>query len=328
MVSIIHSEFSCLLTSHCIWIIDDSAGTTTITVNKWYHAAFVYDYSTSRQSVYLNGFLEGNRTSGVYQGTTGSITIGLIKNSADYPFNGYIDQVSMVARAKTASEILFDAAVVCYYSFDSGSVYDSGPLGLNASVTGVSFASQGRINDAMSFTSANSYLVSGGMTLLGSSYAAYSFAVWIKPTSVMNGVIVYVSKCNTNCASNWCMPFMGFTSTGQIAIQSWSAASGGTIVILTGPTIMTNTWIHVAYSYSSTNGMRLYLNGLLFSSSSAFTYLPSNAPNYIYLGSFPLSTCSAVSTVISTDQFYGLMDEFYLFSREITAADVSGLANP
>ena len=315
-------------TSNCIRMIDDLPGITTITANRWHHAAFVYDYSTSRQTLYLNGLLEGNRTSGFYQGISGPITIGSIKNNLFFPFNGYVDQVSLVTRAKTASEILFDATVVCYYSFDSGSVYDSGSLSLNGSIAGASFTNQGRVNDALLFTSTNSYLMSGGMTMLGTTNRAYSFAVWIKATSVINGVIVYVSKCDTNCASNWCMPFMGLTATGQIAIQSWSATSGGTIVILTGPTIMTNTWIHVAYTYSSTNGMRLYLNGLLYSTSSAFTYLPSNSPNYIYLGSFPLSTCSAASSVISTDQFYGLMDEFYLFSREISAADVSGLANP
>ena len=328
VVSKNHPQLNCLCVLDSILMADDLAGTTIIAVNRWYHVAFVYDYTTSRQSLYLNGILEGSRISGPYQGTTGPITIGLIKNSGDYPFNGYIDQVSLVTRAKSANEVLFDATVVCYYSFDSSSLYDYGPLGLNGSVTSVSFVSMGRVNDAISFTSNNSYFLSGGMTLLGTTSGSYSFAAWIKPTSVTRGVIVYVSKCDTNCASNWCMPFMGFTSTGQIAIQSWSAASGGTLVLLTGPTIVTDTWMHVAHTYSPTNGMRLYLNGLFYSASSAFSYSPGNSPSYIYLGSFPLSTCSAVSSVISTEQFYGLMDEFYLFSREISAADVSRLANP
>ena len=304
-------------------------GTTTITINKWYHAAFVYDYTTSIQSLYLNGLFQGSRTSGLYQGNTGSITIGSIKNPTDYVFNGYVDQVSLVTRAKTASEVLFDATVVCYYPFDSNSSYDSGPLGLNGSVIGLSFASgMGRVKDALLFTTVNSYFLSGGMTLLGTTNASYSLAVWIKPTSVTTGIITSVSKCNNNCALNWCMPFIGFTSTGQIAIQSWSAVNNGTIVILTGPNITPNIWTHIAYTYSPANGMGLYLNGLLYSTSSAFTYSASSSPNYVYLGSFPLATCAAVSSVISTGQFYGFLDEFYHFSREITAVDVSSLANP
>jgi hypothetical protein len=124
------------------------------------------------------------------------------------------------------------------------------------------------------------------------------------------------------------MPFIGFISTSQIAIQSWSSLNGSTIVVLTGPNIVTNSWTHVVHTYSPVNGTRLYLNGLLYSASSAFTYLASNAPNYIYAGSFSLATCGVVSSVTSTKQFYGLLNEFYLFSREITVAEVSNLANP
>jgi hypothetical protein len=79
------------------------------------------------------------------------------------------------------------------------------------------------------------------------------------------------------------MPFIGFTSIGQIAIQSWSAANNGTIVIRTGPNIMKNLWTHVAYTYNTANGMRLYLNGLLYSTSSSFIYLADNSPAYILL---------------------------------------------
>jgi hypothetical protein len=88
--------------------------------NKWYHVAFVYDYSTSTQLLYLNGFLENSRTALPYEGTSGAITIGSQSGLA-YFFNGYIDQVSLVTEAKTASEVLYSATVVCYYSFDSAS---------------------------------------------------------------------------------------------------------------------------------------------------------------------------------------------------------------
>jgi hypothetical protein len=84
------------------------------------------------------------------------------------------------------------------------------------------------------------------MTSLGTTNGSYSLAVWIKSTSVTNGIITYVSKGNNNCASNWCMPFIGLTSTGQIEIQSWSAANNGTIVILTGPNIIQSCEWHVS----------------------------------------------------------------------------------
>jgi hypothetical protein len=67
---------------------------------------------------------------------------------------------------------------------------------------------------------------------------------------VTNGVIVYLSEYDNNCTSNLCLPFIGFTSTSQISIKSWSSLNGSTIVILTGPNIVTNSWTHVVHTYS------------------------------------------------------------------------------
>jgi hypothetical protein len=62
---------------------------------------------------------------------------------------------------------------------------------------GLSLASSmKRVNDGISLTSINSYFLSIEMTLLGTTYESYSLAVWIKQTSITNGVITYVSKYN------------------------------------------------------------------------------------------------------------------------------------
>ena len=116
---------------------DDCSGSTIINVNQWYHFAFVYDYAALTQYIYLNGYLDcQHNTSGPYLGNSGSITIGANNNSyfrgTPSPYwTGYIDQVSYVSRAKTSDEILTDATLVAYYSFDSGSFYDLGPNKIN-----------------------------------------------------------------------------------------------------------------------------------------------------------------------------------------------------
>lgn len=259
---------------------------------------------------------------------SGAITIGTVYNSSNNFFSGYTDQLSLMTRAKNASEVLIDASLVCYYSFDNNSYYDFGPLGLNG--TGVNIApafGSGRVNDAVSFALSSSYFVSGLMTKLGSTSQPYSMSIWLKPTSVSGGTIIQVSRFNYNPAS-WCLAFMGFSSSGQIVIQSWPNMVGIPISLI-GPVLLTNVWTHVVHTYSSCNGIRLYLNGTLFSQSTPFVYVPSGYPTYIYLGSFPLTTCVAqVNNAILLGQYYGLIDEFRLFSREITAADVYSLANP
>ncbi|CAF3890658.1 unnamed protein product [Rotaria sp. Silwood2] len=123
---------------------DNLMSSTIVSVNQWYHFGFVYDYSALTQYVYLNGYLTCTHTSSSpFQTMTGAITIGAINaTGAATPssfWTGYLDQVSYVSKAKTAVEVLDDAILVAYYSFDNGSFYDSGPNGING--TGVSLTS-------------------------------------------------------------------------------------------------------------------------------------------------------------------------------------------
>ncbi|CAF4306615.1 unnamed protein product, partial [Adineta steineri] len=53
---------------------DGVTGTTSLATYTWYHAAFVYDYPSKTQSVYLNGIQDASRVSNEpYLGTSGPI---------------------------------------------------------------------------------------------------------------------------------------------------------------------------------------------------------------------------------------------------------------
>ena len=67
---------------------DDLMDSNVIQANTWYHVAFVYDYPSSTQMIYLNGVLGGNRSSGFYQAMSGAITIGRVGGSS---FPSYFD---------------------------------------------------------------------------------------------------------------------------------------------------------------------------------------------------------------------------------------------
>ena len=114
---------------------NDCWGPTLISINQWYHFAFVYDYAALKQYIYLNGVLEcTHNSSGPFLATTGAITIGAINNTGSTPasfWTGYIDQMSYVSKAKTPTEILADATLVASYSFEGGSFLDSGSNGIN-----------------------------------------------------------------------------------------------------------------------------------------------------------------------------------------------------
>jgi hypothetical protein len=115
---------------------DDCLNNTTfVPINQWHHFAFVYDYSALTQYIYFNGLLICTHTSsGPFLATSAAIIIGAIKRTGttpDYFWTGYIDQMSYISQAKTLAQVLSDATLVAYYSFDNGSFNDLGPNKIN-----------------------------------------------------------------------------------------------------------------------------------------------------------------------------------------------------
>ncbi len=126
---------------------------------------------------------------------------------------------------------------------------------------------------------------------------------------------------------NWCIPFLGFSSSGQIIANVLTSST--TIVSASGPVIQTAPfWTHIAQTWSATNGLRLYING--YSSvnvSNATNYWASGVQNYLTLGTILSGTSCLAGSIQNTGQYIGAIDEFYLYSRELSASEVCQLAS-
>jgi len=120
------------------------------------------------------------------------------------------------------------------------------------------------------------------------------------------------------------LPIIGLTSSYYIVGQSYDHSP----VSVTGPKLPFEAWTHVVTSYSASNGLRLWVNGTLVSSSNPFTYGSSGVPDTIILGSSLNGASTCESGAIEAGQFYGKMDELRVYSRELNASDVYALANP
>ncbi|CAF0805088.1 unnamed protein product [Adineta steineri] len=309
------------------FFLDDDPGTQILNTKQWYHLAYVYDYSINTQYVYVNGYLDTSRSSsGPYQGMTGPVTIGTIGlNASNDQFDGCLDSMAYYNWAKNATEILNDATLVVYLSFNGDTLLDSGPLKINGTGTNYSYTSAGRINQSISLSGSSSYVQVTGLTRLGINGWPYSFAVWIKPTSLAGGTIIHLSSRTDGAQiGGWCLPMMGLTSSGQIAIDSWNSSN----VPLTGPQAPLNIWTHVVTTYSPTSGLKLYINGTLWSSVGAYTFAAGSIPMTITLGNSLLGTSTCNTATIQMGQFYGSIDEFYVYARELTTSEVTSLANP
>ncbi len=127
--------------------------------------------------------------------------------------------------------------------------------------------------------------------------------------------------------TTYCMPIIGFSASGSIVAQTWNSTQ---IVTIVGPVIASNTWTHIAHTYSPTGGIRLFVNGTLMVSSPAKSMNPAaSAPLTIALGYCVNTTlCSCASGSVVPGQFHGMMDEFQFYSRQLNASEVLTLANP
>lgn len=114
---------------------------------------------------------------------------------------------------------------------------------------------------------------------------------------------------------------IGLSSSGQIVVAFWNG-NGDEIV---GPILAANVWTHVVSTYSVSYGLRLYVNGTLVGSTFSTTYSTPDQANFLTLD-FPFAgrPCSTIS--ISSGSYSGYLDEFRVYSRELTAADISILA--
>ena len=303
---------------------DDLDGATSLNTLQWYHAAFVFDSITCNQSIYLDGILDGSRTANSsYQGNVGALDVGVnYWIGTTCFFDGLIDQLSFVNRTKTSEEILWDATLTVYFSFDANSTSDEGPLRMAGSVGGSTSFTSGRRGQALQiFDVPDSYFTMQGLVLLGRSDQSYSFSIWIKPDAPQKASIIHMSSSLDG--GGWCVPILGLTNETRLMTVAWD----GVGVEVMGQVVPATSWTHAVVTYSRNNGVRLYANGSLSNSTGSFSFPGSNTSNYLFVGSSRAAiVCVALAEI--KGQYSGAVDELRVYSRELTAAEINALANP
>ena len=300
-------------------------GTRSISPLRWYHLTFVYDFSLSTQFIYIDGVPDCNHTSSVPLAidspTAIPLTIGATYPLAPFFFDGLIDQVSLFGYAKNATEIAEDATLVLHHSFDDDSLEDLGPNKMTATMKNGTFS-----NGSLSLNTTDASIQISSFVLLGTSNLPFSFSLWINPTITNSGTILHASLNSSSNGGQWCLPFLGLTSSNRVAAQTRSA--NGTVSV-TGPLMSAHQWIHLAQTYSPVNGLSLYINGSLYNRSMPFDSISSGTPLILTVGNSLAdgnkTACSNVN--IETGQFYGSIDDVRVFSRELTPNDVKYLSN-
>lgn len=292
--------------------------------------------------IYVNGYLDAvGYSREPYQGNSGSVNnqkllvdvfvysssliIGARYDGtvADF-FDGCLDSIEYTDRVKNASEILIEATLVAHLSFDEKNLLDSGPLLINGTGFNYQFTSVGRVRNTLELSGNLSYVQISGLRRLGTTGWPYTVAIWIKPSDLTGATIMHFSVF-LNGSSSWCLATMKLTASGQIVINSYN----GSLISLFGPYATLNQWTHVAMTYSTINGLRLFIDGFQHGSSSLpFTYKTESLPMVITLGSSLLGFGYCGGAPMPISQYQGYLDEFRVYARELTPKEVWTLANP
>ena len=145
--------------------------------------------------------------------------------------------------------------------------------------------------------------------------------MWVCPSFSQGSILVQQStKFN---GQDWCSNLIGFSSNGQLIVTLWN----GSIKEILGPILSVNVWTHVVYSYSSSNGLRLFINGTLINSSGPQSYVGSGEVNTLILAnSIRNDSCHTQSIV--NNVYFGSLDELRVYSRELNSTDIYNLVNP
>lgn len=306
---------------------EDVAADEALTPSRWYHLAFTFDCPARNQSIYVNGRLDGTgQVTQCFRGSPGDLYIGYINpqfTSVSTYYNGFIDQLSYTNRSKSSGEVLDAASLTVYLPFDNQSFNDLGPLRVHVCQKGSVNITTGRVGDALEINNVSrSFVQSGALILLGTSNQAYSFSLWVRPLVLQDATIIHVSSARNGLG--WCLPMLTLSYSGALKANSWN----GGLVSATGSMTPLNLWTHVAITYRANGPLQLYVNGTLCHSTPPFSYLTWSGPFYVTLGNSLFGSNVCGGSPPSDSQYFGLIDEFRLYSRELDAVEILQLANP
>lgn len=300
-------------------------GTTVIELNLWHHLSFVYDAIQQIATISLDGIVEATQSSIKLEFPSNNITSAIIVGAG---FQGYIDQLSILLEAKSQDQILWDATVAGYYPLDTSWLLDSGPNGNNASAANV-ISIFGWRGNALNFNISGSYFQANGFTALGTPNHAFSVTVWVR-SETQPGVFLTVANSYT------CLLVLGLQNgNNQLVAYLPNATAVGSSVNIIGPSMPSNAWVHVAFTWSPKNRARLYTSAILQGSSNDANTLNNvrggnnSAPMTVTLGKYNgVANCQGIQGINTTQQFMGSLDELFVFSRELQDNDLQKLSHP
>ena len=296
----------------------------TLPLDAWFHFATTYDGTAIR--TYVNGVLIDQFAYTASIVGSQQLIVGASVPNVAYNWIGAIDDVYVFSRPLAAAEIATLANVntsgpVSHYPFN-GNASDIGTNGNNGTPAGsVSFASGTYATFNPVATDGSGWITAAPPINRDTSM---SFAVWLRPSYIDAGGlgIVYEralgggDSCGINSAGNFALEittgkFAFATSTLSGATCTWSRTFSTTV-----PQI--GQWMHVAGVYDKVGTRKIYINGVLESTTAVGTSLRTVSGATLRIGRNEVNVASQL--------YHGDMDDLRFYDRALSSAEITSFA--
>lgn len=321
-----------------------------ITPRVWQHLCMVFNISTKRGRLFKNGIqlsLNGDVAGGTSYANdaTHEFRIGNQSNTTDRTFDGKMDDVRIYSRALSTTEIqelykqgggvinktdLIKAqlrtGLVGQLTFDGKDfsdathAIDKSGRGNTGTLNGTLRKVNGKIGQALSFPGlATANITMADSAILNPGSGDYTVSTWFKYYGIVDtahpAFIYNDYGSNTNNLVNLSIEY----PSNQLR-ATYRDGSGNDILVLgVGPTVNDSKWHHVVWTKNNKTGY-LYLDGVFITSDtdSLVGTITTNDANPPMVGRYS-------QDANNIGMFWGLMDDFRIYSRALSASEVQEL---
>lgn len=212
----------------------------------------------------------------------------------------------------TATSLPSQTDPVAYYQFE-GNANDSSGNNFNGTLNGGPTFTTGQIGQALSLSGSSQYDSLPIGSLIG-SLNDFSIATWVRWNTASNWQRIFDFGTDTNS-------YMFLTpSNGSTIRFAITTSGGGSEVQVNGTAALpTGSWQHVTVTKSG-NTLTLYVNGSQVGQNTSAPINPSALGN-------PANNWIGRSEYSGDPYFNGAIDDFRIYNRALSAAEVSGLVS-
>jgi hypothetical protein len=305
------------------------------TLGSWYHVVGVRETDTIR--LYINGVQvqkAATTSSAITYGSAAYFaTIAARQNTSNGLFNGYMDNVRIYSRPLSSTEVsqLYTTTSGCFTPTDitsgmlacyslNGNANDGSGNNINGTIYGsptLGTDHYGNASNAFYFDGVDDYIDITNSLLFQPTQWTYS--AWLNFSSNPSvGLNAYILSIGGAGATQGIAVNNNSNVSNQGLISTTYEAVGSTpTFVLSGSLPTLGSWYHVV-GVRETDTIRLYVNGVqvqrAITTSSAISY--GNATNFATI---------AARQNTSNGLFNGYMDNVRIYSRPLTAGEVSTL---